>query len=235
VRRHFPGENPIGKRLRIGIRDDGPRAIVGVVADYHQTALDDSPKPQMFVPVYQSLIGGGTLLVRAEGTAGSIAETVRTALRRVDSQQPVFNIRLMEEDVAASIAPRTLTMRALTAFAIIAIGLALVGIYAVVAYQVGERTREIGLRVALGARAADVVAMIVRQGLVPAAAGVVIGLLGASALTHVLRGFLFGVSSEDPATYAATAAFMLLTSLLACLVPARRATRVDPSVALRAE
>jgi len=235
VRRHFPGEDPIGKRLVIAIRDGGPREIVGVAADYRQTALDDPPKPQMYVPIYQSMVGGATLLVRAEGSAESIAESVRVALRRVDPHQPVFNVRLMEQDVATSIAPRRLTMQALTVFAAIALGLALLGIYAVVAYQVGERTREIGVRVALGAHAADIIGMVVRQGLGPALFGVAAGLAGAAALSRVLSGLLYGVSAGDPVTYGATAAVMLLASLLACLVPARRAMRVDPSTALRAE
>jgi putative ABC transport system permease protein len=141
----------------------------------------------------------------------------------------------MEDDVARSIAPQTVTMRVLAAFAIAALALAAIGVYGVVAFQVTDRTREIAVRMALGARAHDVLWMITRQGLVPVAAGLAIGLVGAAALTRFLSGLLFDVGAADPLTFAATGGLLLAAALLACLLPARRAARTEPAVALQGE
>ncbi len=235
ARRFFPDEDPIGRRLIISIRDAGPREIAGIVSDIRQTAIDSAPEPQMYLPAYQSLIGNGTLLVRGEAPAEATLAGVREAVRRVDPQQPLFNIRPMSADVAASLAPRRVIAQALSAFAVNAVGLALLGIYAVVAYQAGERTREFGVRLALGAKGSDILRMVVRQGMTPAFAGMFIGLAGAAVLTRVLTTLLFETEPLDPPTFVVTAAVLLAAAFAACCIPARRATRVDPSTALRAE
>lgn len=235
ARRFFPGEDPIGRRLVVSIRPAVPREIVGVVADLRQTTVDSPPEPQMYLPAYQSLIGYGTLLVRTDAPLEPALASIREAVRRVDATQPLFNARAMSADVAASVASRRVTAQALSIFAVIALGLALLGIYAVAAYQVGERTRELGVRMALGAKARDIVRMVMRQGMTPALAGVLIGLGGAAFLTRLLSAWLFETEPLDARTFAAAALILLATALLACTVPARRATRVDPCTALRAE
>jgi putative ABC transport system permease protein len=235
VRRFFRDEDPIGKRLRVAFRDAVPREIVGVMADIRQTAVDLAPEPQIYVPAYQSLMGAGTLLVRGNADSTATLATIRGAIRRVDSQQPLFNSRMMTADVAASIATRRITATALSAFAAIALGLALLGIYAVGAYQVGERTREFGVRMAMGAQAADILRMVMRQSMAPAVGGVLTGLVAAAVLTRLLATLLFEVEPFDSRTFAAAALLLLATALLACGIPARRATRVNPSAALRSE
>ncbi|MGH9314786.1 MAG: FtsX-like permease family protein, partial [Vicinamibacterales bacterium] len=235
--RYFPTGDPIGRELVIHSGAREPRRIVGVVSDLRQTSLDGPPEPQMYTPFYQGPAGWGTLVVkvRAGGDPRALASSLQTAVRRVDPQQPLSNLRTLEDAVARSIAPQTLTMRVLAAFAIAALVLAVIGIYGVVAFQVTERTREIAVRMALGARGPDVLWMIARQGLAPVLIGLAIGLAGAAALTQFLRGLLFDVGAVDPLTFAATAALLLTAATLACLVPARRATRTEPSIALQGE
>jgi putative ABC transport system permease protein len=160
---------------------------------------------------------------------------VRQQVRALDPNLPISTVLTMEEVVARSVAERRLHMLLLGTFAAIAVILAVVGTYGVLAYQITERTREFGVRMALGAKAGDIVRMVVRQGMMPALAGVVIGLAGATLMTRLLASLLFETEPLDPATFAATAAFVLCAALIACCVPARRATQVDPSTALRAE
>jgi putative ABC transport system permease protein len=233
--RHFPSEDPVGHQLAIHAGKGEPLQIVGVVGDLRQTSLAEPPEPQMYTPFYQAPAGWGTLLVKSDHDPRSLAASIQKAIRGVDPQQPLSNLRTLEDAVAISIAPQTLTMRVLSAFAIAAVALVVLGIYGVVAFQVTERTREIAVRMALGARARDVLWMIARQGLAPVAVGLLIGLAGAAALTTFLRGLLFDVGALDPATFAATAALLLAVALVACLLPARRATRTEPSVALQGE
>jgi putative ABC transport system permease protein len=231
----FPGQDAIGQEIVLSWRDPVPRRIVGVVGDLRQTALERGAEPQMYVPYYQSPIGYGTLLVSGRADEAAIAFSVREAVRAVDAQQPLFNVRGLADDVAAYLAPRQVAMQTLMVFATIALALALVGIYAVLSYQVRERTREFGVRMALGATAANILRMVVRDGMAPALAGVLLGLGGAALLTRVLASLLFETEPLDPITFAGTAGVLLTAALIACCVPARRATRVDPSTALRAE
>jgi putative ABC transport system permease protein len=236
ARKFFPGQSAVGRDVVLSWRARVPRRIVGVVGNLRQTALERAAEPQMYVPFYQAPSGYGTLLVRSEGAeAAALAPAVRSAIRAVDPQQPVFNIRPLEADIAGYLAPRRVAMRALAAFAALTLALALVGIYAVLSYHVRERTREFGVRMALGAAAGDIVAMVVRQGMTPVAAGVFAGLCGAALLTHLLAGLLFEVAPLDAVTYAATTATLVTAALGACVIPARRATHVDPTTALRAE
>ena len=235
--RHFSGEDPVGRELVIQEGRGRPTRIIGVVSDLRQTSIADVAEPQMYTPFYQAPAGWGTLLVRTRdgGDPRALAPAVRDAIRSVDPQQPISNLRTLEDAVARSIAPQTLTMRVLAAFAIAALALAAIGVYGVVAFQAADRTREIAVRIALGARSWDVLWLISRQGLGPVAAGLAIGLAGAAALTRFLRGLLFDVGAADPLTFAATATLLLTAAVLACLLPARRAARTDPSLALQGE
>ncbi len=235
--RHFSNEDAVGRELVIQEGRGRPARIVGVVSDLRQTSLADVAEPQMYTPFYQSPAGWGTLLVKTRdgGDPRALAPALRDAIRSVDPQQPISNLRTLEDAVARSIAPQTLTMRVLAAFAIAALALAAMGVYGVVAFQVADRAREIALRIALGARAGDVLWMVTRQGLAPVAAGLAIGLAGAAALTRFLRGLLFDVGAADPLTFAATATLLLTAAVLACLLPARRAARTEPSLVLQGE
>lgn len=235
--RHFSGEDPLGRELVIHEGRGLPTRIVGVVADLRQTSLTDVAEPQMYTPFYQSPAGWGTLLLKAHdgGDPRALAPAVQTAIRRVDAQQPLSNLRTLEDAVERSIAAQTITMRVLAAFAIAALALAAIGVYGIVAFQVGDRVREIAVRLALGARPRDVVWLVARQGLVPVAAGLGIGLAGAAALSRFLRGLLFDVDTGDPLTFAATAALLLTAAVLASLIPALRAARTEPSEVLQGE
>lgn len=235
AKKFFPGQDTVGQELVLSWRERVPRRIVGVVGNLRQTALEDAAEPQMYVPYYQSPIGYGTLLVKGRVDDVALAATVREAIRAVDAEQPVFNVRSLAADVADYLAPRRVALQALAVFAAIALALALVGIYAVLSYQVRERTREFGVRMALGARAGDILRMVVRDGMMPAVAGVFIGLGGTTLVTGLLSSLLFETNPVDPTTFGATAGLLLLAALAACCAPARRATRVDPSTALRAE
>jgi putative ABC transport system permease protein len=231
----FPAQDAVGQEIVLGWRDPVPRRIVGVIGNLRQTALEQEAEPQMYVPYYQSPIGYGTLLVTGSGDERTLGASVRETIRAVDPEQPVFNVRGFAADIDAYLAPRRVAMRALGLFAAIALALALVGIYAVLSYQVRERTQEFGVRMALGARAGNILRMVIREGMAPAVAGVLIGLAGATLLTRLLAAFLFETDPIDPITFAGTAGVLLGAAFAACCVPARRATRVDPSTALRAE
>jgi putative ABC transport system permease protein len=233
--RHFPNQDPIGRELVIRSGDSDPRRIVGVVADLHQTTLTDAPAPQMYTPFYQAPAGWGTLLIKTAGDPRLFSSAVQRAVRGVDPQQPIFNVRTLEDAVDASIAPQKLTMRVLVAFAFAALALVALGIYGVVAFQVTRRTREIAVRLALGARPADVLWIVARRGLAPVALGMLLGLGGAVALTRSLRGLLFEVEPLDALSFSAAASLLVAVTLLACLLPARRALRTEPAVALTNE
>jgi putative ABC transport system permease protein len=233
ARKFFPGQDAVGQELVLSWRTPVARRIVGVVGNLRETALEEASEPQMYVPFSQAPSGYGTLLVSAAAPVD--ADAVRRAVQRVDPQQPIFNVRLLADDVTAYLAPRRITMRALVVFGALALGLALIGIYAVVSYQVRERTQEFGVRMALGAKAGDILRLVIRQGMGPAVGGLVVGMGGAAVATRAITAFLFETDPLDPATFAATSVLLLAAAFLACVVPARRATRVDPSTALRSE
>lgn len=235
AQKFFPGQDAVGQEIVLSWRARVPRRIVGVVGDFRQTAIEEAAEPQIYVPFYQSPNGYGTVLVRGRDDSPELAAAVRDAIAAVDAEQPVFNVRPLQADVNAYLAPRRVAMQALAAFAALALALAVMGIYAVVSYQVRERTREFGVRMALGARAADILHMVLRQGMTPAVVGATLGVAGAAALTRVLATLLFETAPIDPLTFAVTIAVLLGAALTACCGPALRATRVDPSTALRAE
>jgi putative ABC transport system permease protein len=240
----WPNEDPIGKHLTLYFFRDLPRVVVGVVADVKLDALNETrPTPALYTPLAQvAPTTGGTwhsfglnLAVRTNADPLNVASMVTNSIREVDAEVPLLNIQTMEESVSASLSPQRFTMLLLVAFAGTALLLAAAGIYGVMAYMVTRRTREIGVRMALGAAASDVLRLVIGQGMWTTAIGVAIGIGGAFALTRTMQSLLFEVSTTDPMTLAGVVLLLVAVSVLACWVPARRATKVDPLVALRYE
>jgi putative ABC transport system permease protein len=250
----FPGEDPIGKGIRIGIEAGGelgeglnqPFEIIGVVGHVNHWGLDSDAsakiRNQIYFPFVQfpdqilTAMGTGmTLLVRTNVNPHSMETGVRAAVARMDSDEPVYNVRTMQQYVTESMADRRFSMLLLGIFASLALLLASVGIYGVVAYSTSQRTHEIGIRMALGAESAHVLKLIVGQGLTLVLAGIGLGLAAAFGLTRLMAGMLYGVRPTDAATFAGVSAVLTVVALLACYIPARRATKVDPMVALRYE
>ncbi|HYW69521.1 MAG TPA: ABC transporter permease [Pyrinomonadaceae bacterium] len=238
VRHYFPNENPIGKRLAYDRGSDGRpawREIVGVVKDVKHTSLDSDPRPEMYCPISQFPSWDMTLVIRTTGDPMRLAGDVRRQVLAVNKDQPVHNIRTMEQWIDNSVSQRRFNMLLLSIFAAASLLLAAVGIYSVMAYSVAQRTHEIGVRVTLGASAADVLKLVIVQGMTLVLIGAAVGAVAAFALTRVMTGLLYGVSPTDPATFAMIALLLVGVALAACFVPARRATKVDPIVALRYE
>jgi putative ABC transport system permease protein len=235
ARRYFPGEDPLGKRLKFGKpnEDDPWETIVGVVGDEKQDSLSAEVRPEAFHSHLQTAQDEMTLVVRAEGDPRSLAGPAREQLRALDPSVPVYDVKTMRDVVYESLARERFVMLLMGLFAALALALAAVGIYGVVSYATAQRTHEIGLRMALGAQAGDVLRLMIGQGLAPVLTGVGLGLLAALGLTRLMSSLLYGVSATDPLTFAAVALLLTAVSLLACYIPARRATRVDPLTALR--
>ncbi|RPI61081.1 MAG: FtsX-like permease family protein, partial [Lysobacterales bacterium] len=238
ARRHWPDQDPIGQRFSIGAPGGGPMTIVGVVADVRQMGLDVPADPELFMPLDQTTIPfmwPRQMVVRTAGDPLALAPALRRAIWAIDPTQPVSSVRAMSEVLDTELANRDMQLTLTGAFALIALLLAAVGLYGVLSYTVSQNTNEIGLRMALGARQAAVVAGLVRSALATAVVGVGIGLLAATVLTDVIASFLYGVSPTDPATAAAVAGVLLVVAALAAFVPAVRAARINPVIALRAE
>jgi putative ABC transport system permease protein len=240
ARRFWPGEDPLGKRITPGASNstnpDDWITIVGVVRDVRQFELNAEPRPQMYLSYEQaSFFAPRDLVVRTEGDPLSLADAVRRTVWEVDRDQPVSNIRTMEDIISESVARQRFSMLLLGIFAGVALLLAAVGIYGVMSYSVAQRTREFGVRMALGAQRSDVLKLAVGQGLKLVLAGVVIGVVAALALTRVMSSLLFEVSATDPVTYITISVVLISAGVLASFIPARRATRVDPVIALRYE
>jgi len=235
ARQYFSGEDPIGKKMKTMFQGRGMREIIGVVGDVHHSGpLKDAP-PQVYEPYPDNPTSSVSVIVLAETPRPTLVAAVRSAVQAVDKDQPIDRIAPMSELLADSIAqPRFYTLL-LTIFAAMASALAAVGIYGVMSYAVTQRTHEIGIRMALGARAADVLRLVVRNGMLLALTGVAIGLVGAFALTRLMTSLLFGVTPTDATTFVAVSVLLIVVALLACYIPARRATKVDPLVALRYE
>jgi predicted permease len=235
VKRYFPGEDPIGQRLEL---DTLAFTVVGVVGDTRGASLDQLPMPEFYIPYRQlesSLPPEITYTVRTEVPPASVMPAIREAVRAVDPTQPIFRVETMDEVVSRSLSSHRLYLWLLGTFAVIALALATAGIYGVTSYLVTQRTREMGIRLALGAPPSALKVMIVRQEALVAITGTIVGLIGAFAVTRLLASFLYGVSATDPLTYILVALALIVIAMLASYVPARRATRVDPTTALRAE
>ena len=235
VQRFFPHENPVGKKLNVCWTVSNPVEIVGVVADARQTKLQKEPQPTIFLANAQAPMYFEHLVVRTRHDPQRIAHAVEAALHRVDPDQAVSDVETMDTVFTDSVARPRFQMALLLIFAGIAVLLATIGVYGVVSYSVSQRTQEIGIRVALGARSADVLRLVLREGLLLGGLGVAVGLATAVVSTRLLRTLLFEVTPTDPATLGAVAGLILVVAVGAALWPARRAARVDPTVALRYE
>jgi putative ABC transport system permease protein len=235
ARRFWPDESPIGRKIGFACEGDLCRTIVGVVGDVRQESLTEDSRPEIFVPYRQFPHGYMTLFVRADSNPASLTAAVRNHILAVDSGQPVSNVKTLEQHIADSVAQPRLTSMLLGIFAALALILAAVGVYGVISYSVAGRTREIGIRMALGAGRGDVFKLVISQGMGLASAGIAIGVAGAALLTRFMQSLLYGVSATDPVTFVALSVLLGSVALVACYVPARRATKVDPMVALRHE
>ncbi|HEV2915198.1 MAG TPA: ABC transporter permease [Pyrinomonadaceae bacterium] len=236
ARRYFPTEDPIGKRVFVGFNEEEARQIVGVVGAVRYNALSEEANPGVYTPYSQVPWSRTmTLMVRSAAAPSAVLATVREQLRAVERDAPIYDVKTMNEIVGESIARPRFSALVLGIFAGAALVLAAVGLYGVMAYSVTQRTREIGIRMALGAQARDVLRMVVGQGLKLIVTGLLIGVIGALLLTRLMKSLLFGVSAVDPVTFCAVSVLLTVVALLACYIPARRATRVDPMEALRYE
>jgi len=236
ARKNFPGEDPLGKRVVIEMKDDNqPCEIIGIVGDSKHMNLDAEVQPMSYWPYPELTYNGMTFVIRTQGEPTVVAGAARNVIRQIDPEQPVADVRTMESLIGTSVARARFNTLLLTIFGVVALLLAGVGIYGVMAYSVAQRTHEIGVRMALGARAADVLRLVIRRGMMLALGGVAIGLAASFALTRLMKTLLFNVSETDPLTFAGVPLLLAFVALLACLIPARRAAKVDPMVALRYE
>jgi putative ABC transport system permease protein len=236
VKRYFPNEEPIGRRIIFDGKDEKPREIVGVVGDIRRNGLDVDVQPEMYVSYVQSPERRLNLIMRTDARdATQLAPAARAQIKEFDQSQIIWRVQTLDALLGTSVAPRRFNMMLLGIFAGVALVLAMVGLYGVMSYSVSWRTHEIGIRMALGAERADVLRLVVRQGMTMTFIGLALGLLAAFFMSRVLVGLLYGVSAKDPLTFAGVSIVLLVVALLACLIPARRATRVDPIVALRTE
>ena len=231
----FPNENALGQRILIGYPANSAREIVGIVGDVKDSDLSARQSTQIYVPFVQNPFWAADIAVRVHGNPSALSGTLREQIRAIDSALPVAEVRPMAEVIGSSIAQPRFRTTLLSLFGAAALLLAAIGIYGVLAYTVAQQTREIGIRIALGANPGKVLRLVLGRGLRLAGFGTAIGILAALMLTQLLNSLLFGVSATDPVTFAAVAGLLLGVALLACYVPARRAMRVDPMVALRYE
>jgi putative ABC transport system permease protein len=237
ARRLWPGEDPIGKRLKQGFPEDKTswREVVGVVGDVKQNGIDKEPPLQCYMPLPQEPMRSLVAVARTTGDPLAMASKIEERIHSIDRDLPVFSVRSMDQLLDESISQQQLAMALLAGFALLALLLAAMGIYGVMSYAVTTRTHEIGVRMAMGARPTDVLRLVVGQGMTLALIGVAIGLSAALAMTRVMASLLFGVSSTDPLTFVVISLLLIAVAALACYLPARRAARVDPTVALRYE
>jgi predicted permease len=232
ARMFWRGRDPIGGRVRL-TPDEPWMTVVGVAGDVLNRRLTEAPQPILYRPLDQSSDLSLALLLRTRGETTTLGEGVAREVRAVDPDVPVYSVRTMPELIAAAVAQRQFLMRLLVTFGALATALALLGIYGVMAYSVSQRTREIGIRMAIGARAADVSRMVMRRGMALTAAGVVLGIAASLGLSELVRSQLFGVQPSDPLTLTTVLVLMTGVAAVAAWLPARRAARVNPLVALR--
>jgi putative ABC transport system permease protein len=237
VERYFNNRDPVGVRIkRGGPSSEAPwMTIVGIVGDIRSDGFDRPAQPHLYFPIFQNPAYAMAIYLRTDVAPPAVTAGVREQVRALDRDLPVFGERTMTQVAAESVSRRRFAMQVVGLFGVLALVLAAVGIYGVIAYSVTQRTREIGIRVALGASRTAILRWVLKQGLILTIVGVVVGLVGALALTRLLRSLLFGVGPTDLVTYGVLAILLTIVALIACYVPARRATKVDPLVALRYE
>lgn len=235
VRRYFPNEDPVGRRVKGGGNWQEPAAIVGVVADVRQHRLDADLEPRFYRCYFQGGDRWMSLGVRAAGDPLTLAGMIRSLALSVDPSQPVEDVQTLEQRVSGSLAPQRTNSILAGVFDPLAVGPAAVGIYGLISYVVTQRTHEIGVRMALGAARSDVVWQVLTEGLRLVLIGIGLGVAGAFTLTRILTSALYGVKATDPLTFAAVSLLLLMVALMACGLPARRAAQVDPMVALSYE
>jgi putative ABC transport system permease protein len=233
AKQFFPNESAIGKRINVNTGPESYREIVGVVGDVKQNGLTKETRPHAYEPFAQAPDRFMTLIVRSSSEPTSLVPAIRGKVLELDSELPLQRVMTLDSVISNSIRQQRFTSIVLAVFAGVALLLAVVGLYGVISYSVAQRTHELGIRLALGAQVKDVLRLVLRQGMTFVLVGEVIGILGAFALTRLLSGLLFGVTPTDAATFLAVPVGLTLVALLACYIPARRATKVDPLVALR--
>jgi putative ABC transport system permease protein len=241
ARKYFNGKDPIGGRLQTG--DPNPASpwetIVGVVGDVKYSGLDSGPGPTIYVPYNENAWGGWSrdmyLVVRGNGSATDLVPAIRAQLESMDNTIPLAQIRTMGELLDESLVQQRFRTWLISGFATLALLLSAIGLYALISYSVSQRTREIGVRVALGAQRGTIMGMVLREGMQLLVFGLVLGLIGAFSATRILRSLLYSTSSTDAFSFVATSLTLVVVAMLACYIPARRATKVDPIVALRYE
>jgi ABC-type antimicrobial peptide transport system permease subunit len=235
VRKLFNGRDPIGRRFNWHGPKDPFFEIVGVVPDGKYNSLGEDPKPAVYTPLYQDYSGMVTLVARTRGDPRQVLAALRGVVQQLDPSISVYAAKTLKEHMGTSLFPARMAAMALGSFGVLALILAAVGIYGVMSHVVAGRTREIGLRMALGAQLSDVQKLILKQGMFLAGIGSVCGLVIAFGGARMMKGLLYGVSTADPITFTFVALVLLSIALLACWIPARRASRVEPMIALRAE
>jgi predicted permease len=235
--RYWPGDNPLGRHIQLfQANPQNPWiTIVGVVGDMKSDGFDAPTAPHIYLPAFQGPPYASVLFLRTHASPGTLGDQIRAAVQSIDSNLPLFGVRTMDEVISRSMAERRFALEILAVFAGVALLLAAIGIYGVMSYTFSRRIHEIGIRVALGAQRIDILRMALGEGMRLVMLGLIAGLIGAAALTRFLRSLLFDVTSTDPLVFASIAALLAAVALLACYIPARRATRVDPLVALREE
>jgi len=235
ARRFWPGEDAIGKRFSVGSPESPKMEVIGITEDGKYASLSEEPRPFVYRPMWQSYSGSSNLIVRSRTEPENLMRTVLGQLRELDPNMPVSSAKTMIEHMSFPLLPARLAALLLGSFGLVALALAAIGLYGVMSYSVLKRTREVGIRMALGAQKSDVLKMVIGQGVAMTLIGMVTGLLAAFALTRLMRNLLLDVSATDPVTFITISILLLIVALAACYIPARRATKVDPIVALRYE
>lgn len=235
ARKYFAGQSPLGKRVRFGDSGDDWITLIAVVGDSRNVGLHEPPTPLLYMPYHSFTLPFMAFAIRSTAPTATISSLARTVITNADPELPVDKIQTLGDVLKESVAEPRFRTVLLGAFALMAVILAAVGVYGLISYSVTQRTREIGIRMALGAQARQVMLPVLREGLTLALAGIAIGLAGSVAISRVLKGFLFGIDATDPLTYCLVALLLLAVALTASYIPSRRALRVDPITALRAE